>query len=595
MRKFWRNRFAPWWRDNRWFVIAAAGGVAFVLGLQGYARQAALFGDSYTWRDLVYKTIQLFVFGSCPVEPPLPWQLETARFLAPAVALYTAIEAAVALFDEQVQSSRMRFLTNHVLVCGLGEKGALLAKCLAEGGHRVAAVDTDAGNPSVGECRERGIPVIIGDATDPMTQRKVRIARARHVVATCGQDGTNAAIAVTAHAQVSGRSGRTLTAHVHVVDAELCSLMKEREIEATGTEGCRMEFFNVYERGARALFSRYPLETAAPGSGGQTHLLVVGLGRFGRSVVVQAARDWRARRGESGVRLRVSVVDRGAREKVQLLALRYPRIGEVCELVPLQMATESVAFAEARFLFDPDGDVGVSAVYTCFDDDSRCLATALALFQKLRGTDVPIVVRMNSESGLATLLARDEQGSDRFENLRAFGLLDQACTPELLLGGTHEILGRAIHEEYLRAREAAGDTKATNPSLVPWETLPERLRESSRRQADSIGQKLTRVGCELVPLADWDVDPAPFTPAEVELMAEMEHERWMGELQADGWQLAPGAKSAARKTHPDLVPWERLPEPERDIDRCFVRGLPSFLVRAGFQIARTGGRSTARS
>ncbi len=85
------------------------------------------------------------------------------------------------------------------------------------------------------------------------------------------------------------------------------------------------------------------------------------------------------------------------------------------------------------------------------------------------------------------------------------------------------------------------------------------------------------------------MDAAAFklTLAEVERLAEMEHERWCAERTREGWRYGPPSPSdKARKTHPDLVAWAALPEGERAKNRVAVRELPRFLARAGFQIDR---------
>ncbi|MEW5901432.1 MAG: hypothetical protein AB1715_08240 [Acidobacteriota bacterium] len=64
------------------------------------------------------------------------------------------------------------------------------------------------------------------------------------------------------------------------------------------------------------------------------------------------------------------------------------------------------------------------------------------------------------------------------------------------------------------------------------------------------------VGCSVAPLADWDAGQFQFTPAEVELMAKMEHERWMAERLRSDWKSLPGAKDIEKKTGPHVVPWE---------------------------------------
>ena len=145
---------------------------------------------------------------------------------------------------------------------------------------------------------------------------------------------------------------------------------------------------------------------------------------------------------------------------------------------------------------------------------------------------------------------------------------------------------RIIHEDYLRQQKRLGQTPQTNPSMVPWEELPENLKESNRRQADHIGVKLKAVGCGISLLTDWDAKLFESAPEEIEKMAEMEHERWNVERRLEGWTYASGPKDINRKATPYLVPWNELPEDIKEYDRNTVRGLPLFLAQAGFQIYR---------
>ena len=179
----------------------------------------------------------------------------------------------------------------------------------------------------------------------------------------------------------------------------------------------------------------------------------------------------------------------------------------------------------------------MTVAYVCLDDDTAALSTALALRQRVREAGIPIVVRMRHDAGLATLLS-GLHGDDRgFDGLYAFGLLDRTCTPELVLGGTHEILALAIHDRYLQTQREAGVTVEQDPSLVPWEGLPEGLQESYRRKADHIGTKLKAVGCTVVHLTDWDAELFQFEADEIEIMAKMEQERRIEEHQREGWSL----------------------------------------------------------
>jgi hypothetical protein len=77
--------------------------------------------------------------------------------------------------------------------------------------------------------------------------------------------------------------------------------------------------------------------------------------------------------------------------------------------------------------------------------------------------------------------------------------------------------------------------------------------------------KLARIGCRVAWAWD-DLNAFSFTPEEVEFLAELEHDRWSETLVAQGWQAGTLRDEIAR-VHPDLIPWDDLPEERRGIDR----------------------------
>jgi hypothetical protein len=191
---------------------------------------------------------------------------------------------------------------------------------------------------------------------------------------------------------------------------------------------------------------------------------------------------------------------------------------------------------------------------------------------------------MTQESGLAALLRKTPDSRGSFEGLYAFGLLDETCTPELVLGGTHESLARAIHVDYVRHEEEKGHTPETNASMVPWEQLPALLKESNRLQADHTSTKLAAINCGIAPLTDWDAESFPFNTGELDVMAEMEYLRYNEERRRQAVRDDP---RRARGDAPlSVVPWGDLPPEEKDKNRAIVRGIPTLLAQAGFQVYR---------
>ncbi|MFH1764154.1 MAG: NAD-binding protein [Gemmatimonadota bacterium] len=574
------------WKHIQWPLMALLAVVALILGFVGFAGFFVTLLEPRSNWDIFYLTLQLFVLESGSVWGPVPWQLQVARLLAPAVAGYAAIGALAILFREQFEQFRVRFFRGHVVICALGRKGLLLAKSLRQRGDRVVIIEEDAENDLIETAREYRAVVFIGDARDPKVLRKARVNRANHLVVVSGDDGVNAEVAVQARRLVSDRRTTPLSCLVHVVDPDLCDLLRMKEVGKRQEGPFRLDFFNVFEGGARALLREHPvIGNAEEAEARGKHMVVVGFGKFGESLVLQAAREWRGEAAGQWGPLQVTVADRTADSRIEALLVRYPWVGQACHLRAVNAPFESKEFAEARFLFDSEGHVAVSSIYICLDDDSRGVSTALMLYRHVRDGRVPIVVRTVHGAGLASLLRQDQRGKGQYSGLYAFGLLDRMCNPELLFSGVNEILARAIHEEYVRSQERQGETIETNPAIVRWSELGDSFKESNRAQAAHIGVKLEAVGCNLAPLVDWGAEGFTFETDEVELLAEMEHDRWVEERTDAGW--TDGDKDPVKKKSPHLVPWGQLGKEIRELDRVFIRGLPRFLAKAGFRIVRS--------
>jgi len=573
-------------KDYIWLLLVILWIGALILGYVGLSKAALTQGERLTSFDLIYRNLQLVMLESGAVPVPVPWELEVARFALPILAAYTAVQALAILFREQTQVVRLWFFRDHVVICGLSRKGLLLAKGLLEQGQKVVVIELDEGNDMIKHLRVRGAIVVIGDATDPRMLRRASVHRAKYLIAVCEDDGTNVEIAVQAQSLITDFDRDPLTSIIHVVDPRLCDLLRENEIGGNTFPGLRLELFNVYERGAQRLLEEFPafqLDGEVPDH--PPHVLLVGMGKMGENVVTRLASAWHSSYQNSKTSLRVTVIDLEAEEKLKSLEARYPHLAACCKFSTFSMDVTSSSFYEASYL-NESHNRGVDIAYICFDHDSLGLNAGLTLARLTRKQATPIVVRMIEERGLALLLRKGEEDQGTFSNLYAFYLLDEACTPELLFGGIHEMLAQSVHEDFVRQQKSSGHSVETNEILVPWDQLPEKIKDSNRRYADHICIKLQSVDCYLTPLRDWDAIEFRFFDSEVELMAEMEHARWVQERTREGWSYG-GARDDEGRHHPSLVAWGDLSEDEKEKNRSFIRDLPRILAKAGFQIQRS--------
>jgi len=257
------------------------------------------------------------------------------------------------------------------------------------------------------------------------------------------------------------------------------------------------------------------------------------------------------------------------------------------------MDVRAADFQRADFLYNDKNVCDIDSIYICMDNDSLGLHTGLTLYQKIRDHNIPVIVRMVEDAGLAMLLHEKGISNGAYKNLHAFPLLDQTCTTDLILRGTHEILARELHEAYLKGLDKQQIADGGDLILAAWDDLQEDSKEKNRKQADRIALILDKYGYRIAPLTDWMMADTVFTAKEgadkVESMARMEHELWCQEMLADGWKHD-SVRSKKHKTNPALVPWKTLIEQQSsksdEVNKNikFILDLPKVLARAGFQI-----------
>lgn len=543
-------------------ILAVVALVAGYLGLEEY-----LVGQSATRLDLLYYDIQLFVMDS-PLDggAPLPLALEFARFAAPAVTIFTLVDGARLLFASELRRIRARESRGHVVVCGSGPVTIALVERLRKSPERVVVISS-ASDTAVGD---RRVLHVTGDARNPATLRAAGAQRATRLYACEVDSSTNTAIALAAHHLSRRRTDAPLAAYAYIRDPELCAALRARRLSLPSASPVRLDFFNLDELAARVMLERHPVLNDRP-------IVVMGLDNFGCALLVEIARRRRLA-APLAERLPVTVIDHSAAHTGAVLCRRFDFLLEACEIAFHDAAPDDPRLTELLPAGTPQ------RVFVCYADQDLALKTALTSLRLWSCGPGSLIVRVEQ----AATFGRAFQDVRLLEGLAGalhiFAINEEAGDPRLIGEDLVETLARAIHDRYLLDAAGRMETTHSNPSLIPWERLPDRLKNANRRQAEDIGRKLASIGCALAPRVEPEL-VFSFKEPEMEQLAVMEHDRWLEDLIGDGWTHGP-VRDPVRRRHPDLDSWENLSEVAKEKDRDTVRNLPHILSDAGFQVVR---------
>src|SRR6516165_4018887 len=217
-------------------------------------------------------------------------------------------------------------------------------------------------------------------------------------------------------------------------------------------------------------------------------------------------------------------------------------------------------------------------------DDAAAVATALALRRPGNplGLDtIPILVQQSKEDWLLAKLGETQLIHRDLAKLVAIGGLVRPESIERILDRKGDEAAIALHAHYLDAAKSLGT--GSSAALQAWDGLPEMLRQANRSTVGHALILFASAGLRLV--ARSGIESAAPTSPELEMLAAVEHRRWIADHIDRGWRF--GEKRDDRlMLHPDIRPYDALDEPDKEKDRTTVCVLLNSLRDQGWAIVR---------
>lgn len=163
----------------------------------------------------------------------------------------------------------------------------------------------------------------------------------------------------------------------------------------------------------------------------------------------------------------------------------------------------------------------------------------------------------------------------------------QICTngPEARFAEMIDKIVADKYEVYKARRRAEGKHVYEKYTDQPLD-----LQRSNYAQAEHLPEKVRALGYQLAFAYDSQAfeEVTSFDREQIEVLARLEHERWMDERLSAGWTLDRRQKDSVpeKKLSPYLIDYEELPEKIKEYDRDTARELISLVQSVGLMVVR---------
>ncbi len=533
--------------------------------------------------DTLLRSVQLLTFR-LPLQlvAEVPLSVRAAQWGVLLTVVLLILVAGMGLLRRPLTdfvASRQR---GHLLFSGEGVPAQLALTSFTQSRHRIVWLRDRAYAAAHPAAEFPRVIELHGDAADERTLVKASLPRAAAFVILGESDERNLAVAATTERLCEER--RTQASPLRcIVEIGQESLRRSLQGLRPIIPGRRVErrFYFRDRTIVRLLMREYPLDASADVVGGQrVHVLILSWGEIAEQILLHILNL--GHYDENGPR--VTILDRDARDCERVLCGRYPQIDQIGR-INFQPWDEAVGSQAMGDLLTQTTDEPFTAIYLCDARWRRSLEVLRALQLAAQAQLVslpPIYVYARESKSLLEAVCQD-MGVLGMPRVVPFGPGDELYSQENFLEEALDKSARAVHENYLETLRQQGQDLADRPAGVPWDRLPESYRDASRYQADHAEIKLRRIGFTIASLGVQGRNS--LTNSEVEMLATMEHLRWMADRHLEGWTYAKKRDDRRRQT-PYLVPYEALSEEVKEYDRKPARRLPELLASAGLAAQR---------
>lgn len=323
------------------------------------------------WLEATHSSLRVFVLDppAYPVDTvgasALLWVLIFAAPLITTAAVADFVRATVLSGEVLAQG-----YAGHVVVCGAGEHGVVIARRAARDGHKVVILDVEAAH--TGLITHRGFQAVVvrGDMTESVDLAAASVQTARHVFFASGDPLVNLRGAGAL------RQLTTEGPEVHVLADQ--AVLNDEVLSPLAL--CRDDIVDQFGVAARTLADLDVVRAAMDGENGRPEVVIIAFGRFGQALL-------RELQSRGPAQVSVTLVDRKAKDKALVWNEQHPSSWRIVG----ENGGDGLRWANRC----RPGDHPPDLVFLCLDNDAMSLRIATTLRRRI--PHLVMVLRMNTE------------------------------------------------------------------------------------------------------------------------------------------------------------------------------------------------------
>jgi hypothetical protein len=519
-----------------WWLILMVALIALVLGSMGIAQYLVANGKQASAADALYRAIQLFTFNFYDAGP-LPWQLELARWLAPTATFGALLKSLAFVWSAHKAQWRLSGMTGHVVY-----GGKKLGQQLGQQNRKLVLAELNDARPPV--LLPNGQIKVSAPTMDALLKEsQASNAGAIMVRADSFDEGLAWLQATFELCQANNRQGLDVTVVLPERTACLRLAALSERMEPYLQTRCTRDIDLLTSKACQAIAQNWLKTSVAP----IPVLTLMGSAPLCLEISRRLCVMLEVRK-DAPIKICIATFN----ASVSDLAAFDFIVSSAPQLIWEQRSLTS--WSDSKLLWQDASMVCLCAEQSDDFFDALEVRSTTPEAHSLPTIALVFTHWLSGKACHALAANKDTEQLFLISLKPAEEVTAAQISPEI------ERTAQSIHAHYLAT------STSTGPAALPWEQLPERYRQSSRLQAESLQFKLLCLGFSLESVPADVTTLATNIESRIELLAEAEHQRWMTEKKLQGWTYGV-PRDDRLKHHPCLLPYAELPEVEQEKDR----------------------------